>query len=113
MPTPGYSLLLFVGRRYFRPVTPHALLFATPAVDLSAEHTCNSTSTCTSGWTAGLGFGFGGEYLLTPFLGVGVEGFASISYGPTKILSGGVTTTDKAFHANFSTPAGLLAFLHF
>lgn len=114
MPTPGYAIILDIGRRYFRPVTKHALLFATPTIDLSAEHNCDpSTSDCQSGWAAGLGFGLGGEYLLTPFLGVGVDAGASISYGNAKVLSGGATTTYKTFTAVFSTPVGLTAFLHF
>ena len=115
MPTPGYSLFFNVGRRFFRPVTTHALLFVTPTVDFGAAHNCDSNTppTCTSDWAAGLGVNVGGEYLVTPFLGVGVLAAADISYSHAKELSGGVTTALKAFHANVSTPFGLMAFLHF
>lgn len=114
MPTPGYNVLLDIGRRYFRPVTQHALLFATPTLDLAAQHNCDSsTSVCQSDWGVGVGLSLGGEYLLTPFLGVGVLAEGFVGYDRTKQASGGVTTTAKTFRADLSTPFGLIAFLHF
>lgn len=114
MPTPGYNVLLDIGRRYFRPVTSHALLFATPTLDLGAQHSCNSsTSACDADWSVGIGLDLGGEYLVTPFLGVGVLAGGFVGYDRDNHLSGGVTTTVKTFRANLSTPFGLIAFLHF
>lgn len=113
-PMPGYAIIVGIGRRYFRPVTNHALLFATPTVNLSAAHNCDSaTSVCQSNWTAGLGLNLGGEYLLTPFLGVGLAAGAFFNYGQEKELSAGITTSMKVFHVDVSTPVGLTAFLHF
>lgn len=111
--TPGYSVFLTAGRRFFRVVTSHALLFVTPNARVDALHNCSTTPICQSGWGAGVGLDLGGEYLLTPFAGLGIVAGGGIDFGHFKELNGGVTTSSTSVMLNVATPVGLIAFLHF